>query len=113
MAASSTSVMPVNRARPPMILWPWKPAVTRRPSSEPNSPGGKVVCANGDGFAYDSSGAWDSKGFRAAGSIVDGSGSGRFANAKGRVAQLGGTLAPTSGGTADVSFELVVDTVEG
>ena len=29
---------------------------------------GKVVCANGDGFAYNSSGAWDSKGFRAAGS---------------------------------------------
>jgi hypothetical protein len=70
---------------------------------------GKVACANGDGFAYNSSGAWDSKGFRAAGSI----GSGRFANAKGRVAQLGGALAPASGGTADVSFELVVDTVEG
>jgi hypothetical protein len=74
---------------------------------------GKVACANGDGFAYNSSGAWDGKGFRAAGSIVAGSGSGRFANAKGRVAQLGGTLAPASGGTADVSFELVVDTVEG
>jgi hypothetical protein len=72
-----------------------------------------VACANGDGFAYNSSGAWDGKGFRAAGSIVAGSGSGRFANAKGRVAQLGGTLAPASGGTADVSFELVVDTVEG
>jgi hypothetical protein len=74
---------------------------------------GKVACANGDGFAYNSSGAWDGKGFHAAGSIVDGSGSGRFANAKGRVAQLGGALAPASGGTADVSFELVVDTVEG
>ena len=38
---------------------------------------GEVTCDDG-GFDYTSSGAWDGKGFHAAGNIVEGSGSGRF-----------------------------------
>lgn len=69
---------------------------------------GKVSCADG-GFAYGSSGAWDGKGFHAAGSIVDGSGTGRFQGLKGRIAQLGGGGAAAGDGTFDISYELVVD----
>ncbi len=73
---------------------------------------GKVNCADGGGFAYTSSGSWDGKGFHAAGTIVDGSGTGRFQGAKGRVAQLGGAGSSKGDGTNDIAYELVVDTVE-
>ena len=74
---------------------------------------GKVSCPDGGSFAYTSSGSWDGKGFHAAGTIVDGSGNGRFKGAKGRVAQLGGAGASAANGTTDISYELVVDTAEG
>jgi hypothetical protein len=70
---------------------------------------GDVTCDDG-GFAYTSSGAWDGNGFHAAGNIVDGSGSGRFEGASGRVAQLNGGGADAGDGTANISYDLVVDT---
>lgn len=74
---------------------------------------GTTRCANGDGFAYTSSGSWDGKGFHAAGSIVDGSGKGRFQGTRGRVAQLGGTGTAAANGTNDIAYELVVETTKG
>jgi len=70
---------------------------------------GKAACPGGDGFAYNSAGAWDGNGFHAAGAIVEGSGTGRFKGTRGRVAQLGGSATPTTGGTADIAYELVID----
>src|SRR4051812_7476751 len=67
---------------------------------------GDTKCSGG-AFSYTSSGAWDGKGFHAAGTITHGSGS--FDGAKGRVAQLGGAVAPAANGTGDVSYQLVVD----
>jgi hypothetical protein len=73
---------------------------------------GDVTCDD-SGFAYTSSGAWDGNGFHAAGDIVDGSGSGKFENVSGRVAQLKGGGADAGDGTANISYELVFDTPEG
>lgn len=73
---------------------------------------GDVTCADG-AFSYTSSGAWDGNGFHAAGSIVDGSGSGAFDGISGRVAQLGGTVADAGNGTYDISYELLVDRADG
>jgi len=73
---------------------------------------GDVTCDRG-GFSYASSGAWDGKGFHAAGTIEDGSGSGDFEGISGRVAQLGGGGADAGNGTFDISYDLVFDTVEG
>jgi hypothetical protein len=70
---------------------------------------GDLSCADG-GFGYASSGAWDGNGFHAAGNIVDGSGSGRFENLAGRVAQLKGGGAAAGDGTTNISYELVFDT---
>jgi hypothetical protein len=70
---------------------------------------GEVTCADG-GFDYTSSGAWDGKGFHAAGNIVEGSGSGRFEGVSGRVAQLNGGGADAGDGTFDISYDLVFDT---
>jgi hypothetical protein len=70
---------------------------------------GEVTCDDG-GFDYTSSGAWDSNGFHAAGDIVEGSGSGRFENVSGRVAQLNGGGADAGNGTANISYDLVFDT---
>lgn len=67
---------------------------------------GKVTCDNG-GFSYMSSGAWDGNGFHASGDIKEGSG--EYAGAAGRVAQLGGSVKATADGTLDVAYELVVD----
>jgi hypothetical protein len=72
---------------------------------------GDVTCGDG-GFSYTSSGAWDGNGFHAAGDIVDGSGTGRFENASGRVAQLNGGAAGAADGTADISYDLVIDISE-
>jgi hypothetical protein len=41
---------------------------------------------------------------------VEGSGTGRFKGARGRVAQLGGSATAAAGETADIAYELVVDT---
>jgi hypothetical protein len=71
---------------------------------------GDVTCADGK-FAYISSGSWDGKGFHAAGTVNGGDG--RFAGAKGRVAQLGGGGAAAGDGTTNISYELVVDLAEG
>ena len=71
---------------------------------------GEVTCADGR-FAYASSGSWDGKGFHAAGSVNGGEG--RFAGAKGRVAQLGGAGAAAGDGTTNISYELVVDMAAG
>ena len=71
---------------------------------------GKATCPGGGGFAYNIAGAWDSKGFHAAGNIVGGSGTGRFKGVQGRVALLGGSATPAVNGTADIAYELVVDT---
>jgi hypothetical protein len=73
---------------------------------------GDLSCDDG-GFGYASSGAWDGNGFHAAGNIVDGSGSGRFEDVSGRVAQLKGGGADAGDGTANISYELVFDTPEG
>jgi hypothetical protein len=70
---------------------------------------GEVTCDDG-GFSYTSSGAWDGNGFHAAGHIVEGSGKGRFENVSGRVAQLNGGGADAGDGTANISYDLVVDT---
>jgi hypothetical protein len=69
---------------------------------------GDVKCDRGD-FSYTSSGAWDGKGFHAAGEIKDGSGSGDFEGVAGRVAQLGGGAADAGNGTYDISYDLVFD----
>ena len=74
---------------------------------------GKVACPGGDGFAYNTAGAWDGKGYHAGGAIIDGSGTGRFKGAQGPVAQIGGSANPAANGTADVAYELVVDTGRG
>ena len=70
---------------------------------------GDVSCDRG-GFSYTSSGAWDGKGFHAAGEIVDGSGSGEFEGISGRVAQLGGAGSDAGDGTFDIAYDLVLDT---
>ena len=70
---------------------------------------GEVTCDDGS-FDYTSSGAWDGKGFHAAGDIVEGSGSGRFDGVSGRVAQLNGGGADAGDGTFNISYELVFDT---
>jgi len=72
---------------------------------------GDVSCDRG-GFSYTSSGAWDGKGFHAAGEIVDGSGSGEFEGISGRVAQLGGAGSDAGDGTFDIAYDLVLDTAE-
>lgn len=72
---------------------------------------GDVTCDRG-GFSFQSSGAWDGNGFHAAGSIVEGSGSGDFDGISGRVAQLGGGSADAGDGTFDISYELAFDTGE-
>ena len=73
---------------------------------------GDLSCGDG-GFGYTSSGAWDGNGFHAAGNIVDGSGSGRFEDVSGRVAQLKGGGADAGDGTANISYDLVFDTPDG
>jgi hypothetical protein len=73
---------------------------------------GDVTCDDG-GFSYTSSGAWDGNGFHAAGDLVDGSGSGKFEDVSGRVAQLKGGGADAGDGTANISYDLVIDTPEG
>jgi len=70
---------------------------------------GDLSCDDG-GFGYTSSGAWDGNGFHAAGDIVEGSGSGKFENISGRVAQLNGGGAAAGDGTTDISYDLVFDT---
>jgi hypothetical protein len=70
---------------------------------------GTVTCDDGS-FDYTSSGAWDGKGFHAAGAIVDGSGTGRFEGLSGRVAQLNGGGADAGDGTFNISYNLVFDT---
>ena len=69
----------------------------------------KTACPNGDGFAWNFTGSWDDKGFHFAGTIVDGSGTGRFKGAKGRVAGIGGTAKPAANETFDIAYELLVD----
>lgn len=69
---------------------------------------GSVNCAGG-GFEYNSSGAWDSNGFHAAGAINEGSGSGDFEGVSGRVVQLGGAAVDSGDGTLDIVYDLVVD----
>jgi hypothetical protein len=69
---------------------------------------GDVKCDRGN-FSYTSSGAWDGKGFHAAGDIKDGSGSGDFNGVSGRVAQLGGGAADAGDGTYNISYDLVFD----
>jgi hypothetical protein len=69
---------------------------------------GDVKCDSGN-FSYTSSGAWDGKGFHAAGDIKDGSGSGDFKGVSGRVAQLGGGAADAGDGTYNISYDLVLD----
>jgi hypothetical protein len=73
---------------------------------------GDVKCDRG-GFSYTSSGAWDGKGFHAAGDIEDGSGSGDFEGISGRVAQLNGGGVDAGNGTFDISYDLVFDTAGG
>ncbi len=69
---------------------------------------GDVTCKGG-GFAYNTSGAWDGKGFHAAGAIKDGSGTGDYKGMAGRVVQLNAGSAKAADGTFDISYELVVD----
>jgi hypothetical protein len=72
---------------------------------------GDVKCDRG-GFSYTSSGAWDGKGFHAAGNVKDGSGSGDFEGISGRVAQLGGGAADAGNGTYNISYDLVFDSAK-
>lgn len=67
---------------------------------------GGVTCADGT-FKYASAGAWDGAGFHAAGPINGGTG--RFADIKGRVAQVGGGAKPAGDGTADIFYDLLID----
>ena len=74
---------------------------------------GDVKCDSGN-FSYTSSGAWDGKGFHAAGDIKDGSGSGDFKGVSGRVAQLAAgppmpATAPTTSPTTWYSTRLKTD----
>ena len=73
---------------------------------------GDVSCDRGT-FSYSSAGAWDGNGFHASGNIEEGSGTGDFEGISGRVAQLGGGGAAAGDGTTNISYDLVVDTVEG
>ena len=75
---------------------------------------GEVSCAGG-GFAYTSSGAWDGNGFHASGNIKDGSGSGDYEGIAGRIAQIGGGASAAAAGddTFDISYEFIVDKVDG
>jgi hypothetical protein len=70
---------------------------------------GDVKCERG-GFSYTSSGAWDSNGFHASGAIKEGSGTGEFEGASGRVAQLSGGGSDAGNNTTDISYDLVFDT---
>lgn len=69
---------------------------------------GDVNCERGE-FSYTSSGAWNGDRFHAAGSIIEGSGSGDFKHIKGRVAQLNGHISPQDNDTAHISYDFVVD----
>jgi hypothetical protein len=71
-----------------------------------------VACAKGT-FKFNSSGSWDQNGFHGAGVILEDGRSGDFAQAKGRIAQIGSRIVPAAtAGTFDVSYELVVDRMD-
>ena len=70
---------------------------------------GKVKCDKG-AFNFTTTGAWDKNGFHGAGVISKDGRSGDFAQAEGRVAQIGVSFVPAAtAGTFDVSYDLVVD----
>jgi hypothetical protein len=70
---------------------------------------GSVACEKG-AFKFTTTGAWDSNAFHGAGFISKEGRSGEFAQAEGRVAQIGVKFAPgKTAGTSDVSYELIVD----
>jgi hypothetical protein len=66
-----------------------------------------VTCADG-GFAFTSSGSWDSKGFHGAGRVTEGSGTGSYEGLAGRIAQSGGFV-PAANDTSDISYEILID----
>jgi hypothetical protein len=72
---------------------------------------GDLTCDRGS-LSYTSAGAWDGNGFHASGHIEDGSGSGDFEGMSGRVAQLNGGGADAGDGTANISYDLVLDTIK-
>jgi hypothetical protein len=71
--------------------------------------GGTVTCDKG-AFKFTTTGAWDGNGFHGAGVISEDGRTGEFAQATGRVAQIGVKFVPAATeGTFDVSYELIVD----
>ena len=71
-----------------------------------------VACAKGT-FKFNSSGSWDKSGFHGAGVILEDGRSGDFAQAKGRIAQIGSSIVPAAtAGTYDVNYELVIDRMD-
>ena len=67
------------------------------------------ACAKG-AFKFNTTGSWDQNGFHGAGFISEEGRSGDFAEAKGRVAQIGGRVVPAAAaGTFDVNYELIVE----
>jgi hypothetical protein len=74
---------------------------------------GKVACANGDGFAYNSSRGLGRQGLPRRGQHRGRQRKWPLRERQGARRSAGWHSGPASGGTADVSFELVVDTVEG
>jgi hypothetical protein len=70
---------------------------------------GSVACDKG-AFKFTTTGAWDKNGFHGAGFISKDGRSGGFAQAEGRVAQVGVSFVPAAtAGTFDVSYDLVID----
>ena len=68
-----------------------------------------VACDKGT-FRFTSTGSWGKNGFHGAGVISEDGRSGEFAQAKGRVAMIDGSVVPAAtAGTFDASYELIVD----
>jgi hypothetical protein len=68
---------------------------------------GDVTCGDG-GFAFTTAGSWDEKGFHSAGHVSEGSGTGRFSDLAGRIAQSGG-FEPAADGNTEISYVLMID----
>lgn len=70
---------------------------------------GTVTCDKG-AFKFTTTGAWDKNAFHGAGTISKDGRSGEFAQAEGRVAQIGASFVPAAkAGTFDASYDLVID----
>ena len=70
---------------------------------------GSVACDKG-AFSFTATGSWGKNGFHGAGVISEDGRSGEFAQAKGRVAMIDGTVVPAAtAGTCDATYELIVE----